>query len=658
MALEPLQLDNLTWEGMVAAIRRRIAAASQGQWTLHAAVDPGVTLLELYAWLLEQRLFWLDQTPDEMVRGALALLGLEPSPERSAGTVFAFDHQKAAATSVPARTEFVLSSPGSSLVFATMRALEVLSVTGLAVHTGKREITADLASQRAVELFAPEAPDLTITLQLASAPSGGATGLLVGLQTSAKIAPQWAELGRRVPDASPLRWQYSAVGGFRDFAPGSLHDGTAGFRRSGVIRFTIPPDWSAPYRARVSVRENRFASPPRLTAVHANAELAFDRRIVRHAFTVDWLPLPGNRLDVSELPAQSPLKDVPVMQRSLQLEIREPDNVWRRWRRRPDLAGAGAADRVFVFDAERSAIVFGNGIAGRIPRVAKDSNPNVRAAYRVGGGTRGNVPANRAWESRLRSAGGGPLWRTVNPVAAQGGEDAESVSAARTRAGAFLRQTERAILRTDFTTLAETTSGAGIARARAAIGHHPCFPCERVPGAVTVFVVPEAPRPEYDDEPCAFTFVPAPVPDPGQIAAIAARLEDRRLIGSEVYVRPPSYRAVHVILEAAASAAFYDELKLRLCRVIRRVLDPLGGLSGRVAEAYPFGQPVRPSSLRREAQAALGRDGEVQAVRIGLDGATPEEPCGDVAIGPNDLVYLAAFDLTLHPPKPNSRGLR
>ena len=41
MALDPIKLDDLTWNEMVVAIRRRIPAASGGQWTLHAPVDPG-----------------------------------------------------------------------------------------------------------------------------------------------------------------------------------------------------------------------------------------------------------------------------------------------------------------------------------------------------------------------------------------------------------------------------------------------------------------------------------------------------------------------------------------------------------------------------------------------------------------------------------------
>ena len=87
MALDPIKLDDLTWNEMVVAIRRSIPAASGGQWTLHAPVDPGITMLELFAWMLEQRVYWIDQVPDSLVRGAFSLLGEAPKPTQVAATV-------------------------------------------------------------------------------------------------------------------------------------------------------------------------------------------------------------------------------------------------------------------------------------------------------------------------------------------------------------------------------------------------------------------------------------------------------------------------------------------------------------------------------------------------------------------------------------------
>src|ERR1700759_3646326 len=88
MSLPALALDDLTYEDLRQLAMRNIPAASGGRWTHHAPVDAGVTLLELFAFLLEQQLFVLDQVPDTMVRALLALLGEAPKPTRVARTLF------------------------------------------------------------------------------------------------------------------------------------------------------------------------------------------------------------------------------------------------------------------------------------------------------------------------------------------------------------------------------------------------------------------------------------------------------------------------------------------------------------------------------------------------------------------------------------------
>src|SRR5690242_3621551 len=85
-----LTLDDLTWNDLVDVGRRAVPAASDGQWTLHAPVDPGITLMELFAAQLEQRLFTLDRVPDTLVRAVLRLLlgpGAGPLPATAATAV-------------------------------------------------------------------------------------------------------------------------------------------------------------------------------------------------------------------------------------------------------------------------------------------------------------------------------------------------------------------------------------------------------------------------------------------------------------------------------------------------------------------------------------------------------------------------------------------
>jgi len=76
-----------------------------------------------------------------------------------------------------------------------------------------------------------------------------------------------------------------------------------------------------------------------------------------------------------------------------------------------------------------------------------------------------------------------------------------------------LNERNRAVSKTDYENLVQTTPGVGFRRAYAAVGHHPDFPCSTVPGAVTVFVVPYAPRVQIDGDWANDAFVAAPQPD-------------------------------------------------------------------------------------------------------------------------------------------------
>jgi hypothetical protein len=133
--------------------------------------------------------------------------------------------------------------------------------------------------------------------------------------------------------------------------------------------------------------------------------------------------------------------------------------------------------------------------------------------------------------------------------------------------------------------------------------------------------------------------VPAPVPDAGAIAAVAARLDSARLIGTEVFVLPPLYQPVALTIDIEAHTAAPDALRTIVERQFRRFLDPLIG--GEDKAGWPFGEKLRPSILLRQAQDAIGFQGDVRRVGITLlDTITPEESCNDVPIGPHALPTL------------------
>jgi predicted phage baseplate assembly protein len=652
---------------MVAAIRGRIAATSNGLWTLHAPVDPGITVLELYVWLLEQRLFWLDQIPEPMVRAALGLLGELPQQATIAGTVLVVEPE-AGPDLLPSRRVFRLDSATESLLFTTGRDIRLWPDTAIHVATGGVDRTADLAAGRIVELFAG-ATDFVIGIE-GPRPRAGHAALLVELDVAGAIAPEWSPRGHRVRPPAVVVWDYEGLPGtWLPFARAALRDGTVALRRSGVVRFEIPAHWTTSpsaagtWRIRARVSRSTFTAPPRLRRIAINAVVARHQTLRHRTFPVDWPKLPGQVVDLATPEPGSILAQLPALEHTLRLRLRERDGRRWRWMLRADLTGAGPSDRVFTFDRSRSVIEFGNGLTGRLPVPDRDVPDAVRVTYRVGGGRGGNVGVDRTWESVDADGFGAPRWRAINAVPAEGGDEAESVQEARARASSLLRRADRAVVPDDYVTLALGTPGVAVARAHAAPGTHPCFPCQIVPGAITVFVVADAPRPELppdqqdDEDDDGLSFVAAPVADPGALAEVADRLETRRLLTAEVLVRVPRYRAVRLEIDAAVEEADQATLERTMARRLRAWMDPLGGRRGNAQSSWRFGAPVRPSAVRQRAQTVLGNDGEILAVRVGLDGEIPTEPCRDIPIGPNDLVYLEALSLHLLP-GPRAGGLR
>jgi hypothetical protein len=718
MTLPALQLDDLTWSDMVAAIRTRIVANSRGQWTMHGPSDTGVTLLELFAYLFEQRVYWLDQVHGALGRALLALLDDAPRPTQAARTVLAFPSPDAAAPSrIAAGTLFTTTLGASVLPMTTLEPLDVLPIHDrhpdsperrprLSLSVDGRDRGAQLETLRAVPLFESEggAGRFEITLWLdrliAAVERNGTFTLLIELDAPAACAPEWAprttdslwfsriprdghepppadrsiadtcgvapavvpaatapdpQLGdisaqwamRDLEVAPPaaLSFLYSTdAGTWKALPADALVDGTGGLRRSGLWRLRIPADWApvdaavdglVPYSLRVECEAATYSSPPVLMRLVPNVVVARQVQSVQpDAALIEpqldgWLKLPGQQIALDRSLSE-PIED------SVQLELRELDGEWHRWRVTDDLYRHAPEDRVFVVDRSHKLLRFGNGLTGRIPVLAAPADPPAAAAprarlcYLAGGDATGNV-VRQQWLSAMT-----PL-APINTVPAIGTLPAETFAEANARVARDLRRVERAVTARDYEALATSTPGVAIARAFAAVGLNPAFPCQPLGGVTTVFVVPEVPR--SSDPTRADIGVRAPRIDPGALRAVGERLEARRLLTHEVYVRPARYRAVFVSVEMEGVVRDETALTAQIRARLTRHLDALiGGDEGR---GWPFGDPLRPTALLHQVQTQLPGGVAVTRVAIALDEPVTFEDCRDVSIRPYELVYLS-----------------
>ena len=79
MPLPTPGLDDRTFQDIVDEAKRLIPQYCP-EWTNHNVSDPGVALIELFAWMSEMVLYRVNQVPDRLYTHFLNLVGIEPFP--------------------------------------------------------------------------------------------------------------------------------------------------------------------------------------------------------------------------------------------------------------------------------------------------------------------------------------------------------------------------------------------------------------------------------------------------------------------------------------------------------------------------------------------------------------------------------------------------
>ena len=91
MTLPLPQLDNQTFDELMASARKLIPRYAP-EWTDYNIHDPGITFIELFAWLTELQRYYLDRVRDENYLKFLKLLGITLKDARSASSDVTFSY--------------------------------------------------------------------------------------------------------------------------------------------------------------------------------------------------------------------------------------------------------------------------------------------------------------------------------------------------------------------------------------------------------------------------------------------------------------------------------------------------------------------------------------------------------------------------------------
>ncbi len=141
-------LDDRRWADLVEEGRSLIPLYAP-EWTDHNISNPGITLMELFAWIAEMDVYQVNRIPEQHRLKFLALIGIRPEPPRPAQTVLCF-HLPAEKQPIqlPATVEFEGNDPfGQPTRFRILHGVTVVPAQLAAIQVKDQKGLHDLTSR-------------------------------------------------------------------------------------------------------------------------------------------------------------------------------------------------------------------------------------------------------------------------------------------------------------------------------------------------------------------------------------------------------------------------------------------------------------------------------------------------------------------------------
>ncbi len=255
MPLPDIQLDDRRFEDLVAELRRRIPAYTP-EWTDFNESDPGIALIQLFAWLADILVYRINQIPDKAYVKFLQMIGVQlglPTPAQTPAHLHAdLQGSECRGAHSGRHTGRVGQRIGGSGDLPDHRQLVCHRASLAAVQTfdGARYTVVnnfnptDGSSYPAFSAFPQAGAALYMGFDRAF-PSGGYNyPLTILLQTASVGAAQGSS--QSAQNSSPPVTgvlEYSTATGWQTVTIAS--DSTGAATQSGVISFQAPSGWTA-----------------------------------------------------------------------------------------------------------------------------------------------------------------------------------------------------------------------------------------------------------------------------------------------------------------------------------------------------------------------------------------------------------------------------
>lgn len=603
MGFETPRLDDRAFNDIVAEARQRIALYVP-EWTDHNLSDPGITLIELFAWMTDIVLYRLNRVPDKHYVRFMELLGIrlhEAEPAQvpvtfwlsapQPATIHIPDATEVSTTRTETNEAIVFTTEGQASIFVPQltylmtsqsnpvqgRAFNSLNIRGLQSGIDKAKVFPSNPPQAGDAMYFGFEQNLSQHI----------IGLLFEVESAegAGIDPNnppyvFEVLGSTVDQ----NWERVEV----------EMDDTLGLNKTGMIRLMLPDmrrttrnDHSA-YWLRLRLLEvtngRTYRVSPELedleitswgiTVPTTNVQRFSNELLGRSDGT------PGQKFYLTNLPVVARTPNEHVL-------VRTPDGKVEEWTEVSDFSTSTAEDKHYSIDSKSGEVRFGMAIRQRDGQIflygaipVKDSLIFM-SGYRSGGGQRGNVAAQTI---NILKSSIPYISQLTNLRPAVGGLDAESLDNAKMRVPGYLRSLRRAVTASDYEYLAMEAGRGEVGRV------HCLQPPNTNRGEIELLVVPAIPRLQG--------FI---APESLRLSEelrnlLITYLDERRLLSTKLDVVEPSYQWVETEIRFRAVTGHNPErVREAMEERLYIFLNPItGGMDG---NGWPFGRDLFSSDL-------------------------------------------------------------
>ena len=629
MSLQVPNLDDRTFQDIVSEARSKIPLYCP-KWTDYNLSDPGITLIELFAWMVDMLLYRLNQVPEKNYIKFLELMGIQLQPPNPATVkvTFRLSAPQPEPVTIPSGTEVatVRTETQDAITFITNEDATILLPTLRHMLTtfddsSYYDVMDEIKNPYLETSIFQDIPQKNNALYLGYDEDLSAHALALTIQSSI--------VGIGVdPSNPPWAWEYWDKEQEKWLLLRLETDTTGGLNTSGQIILHIPITSG---RRELDGRNAcwiRCRATDPLPGQGEYSRSPVVRIIVSESIGYTVSASHGLRI-MYELLGQSDgtpgqqfqLLNTPVLTRingeTIEVET-ETEGEYEQWQEVSSFADSGPDDPHFTCDSVSGEIQFGPSIRqpsgderqyGKVPAAGRW----IRfSSYRSGGGVIGNV--GKGTITILKSSI--PYLASVtNFEAAKGGTDVETLESAKLRAPRALRASTRAVTREDYEYLA-LESSSKIARVK-------CIAAEDTdilnlpPGTVRLLLIPAIPDNTGYITENKLQLLPVVQEE------IQSYLDRRRLLATRLEITTPEYVWVSVKVQVKAKAGvnhqgLADDIELSLCRYINPLIggpSETGWPFGRnlsISDVYPAIQSLVDIEYIQDIQLFLVKDGKRQ----------------------------------------------